>query len=61
MHKIGCADMGVKCEFKTEGEDRNQVKDVFLAHAMEHHNDIMEKLSEDEKKGMMKKVDEVIG
>jgi predicted small metal-binding protein len=29
MHKIGCADMGVKCEFKTEGEDRDQVKDIL--------------------------------
>jgi predicted small metal-binding protein len=61
MHKIGCADMGVKCEFKTEGEERDQVRDVFLKHAMENHSDIMEKMSEEEKKDMMKKVDEVIG
>jgi predicted small metal-binding protein len=61
MHKIGCADMGVKCEFKTEGEDRDQVKDIFLKHAMENHNDIMENMSEEEKDQMMKTVDEVIG
>ena len=61
MHDIGCSDMGVKCDFKAEGEDRNKVKDTFLKHAMENHGDLLAKMSDDEKKEMMEKIDKVIG
>ena len=61
MHDIGCSDLGVKCEFKTEGEDRKRVKDQFLQHAMDKHGSMIEGMSDEERKQLMNKVDEIIG
>ena len=60
MKKLGCKDMGVACDFVATGETAEDVKKMLVDHAMKEHKDMFDKMSQEEKDGMMKKMDKMI-
>ena len=58
MKKLSCKDMGTDCGFVATGETAEEVKNKMVEHAKMDHAEMFNKMSEDEKTGMMKMMDE---
>ncbi|MFO8050559.1 MAG: DUF1059 domain-containing protein [Thermoplasmatota archaeon] len=61
MAKIRCADLGADCPFESKGADKKVVKEEFLKHANDHHSDMLEVMGEEERDGMLKKINDIMG
>ncbi|HEX7586653.1 MAG TPA: DUF1059 domain-containing protein [Patescibacteria group bacterium] len=58
MKTLSCKDMGTDCSFVATGETAEEVKNKMMEHAKADHTEMFNKMSKDEKMGMMKMMDE---
>ncbi len=58
MKQLSCKDMGAaECDFVATGNTAEELKDKMMEHAKMEHSDMLDSMSDDEKSGMMKKMD----
>ena len=61
MKKLSCKEMGGgDCDFTAEGETNEEVIQKIYAHASEAHPEKLQGMSEEEKAGMNKKMEEIL-
>ena len=61
MKSLKCNDVsGQKCPFDAHAESIEEAKELLKKHGMEVHPDMMEKLSDEDKKNMEAKMDQSI-
>ena len=61
MWKVSCADLGdPSCHFEATGQTADEAKQKLMAHAKEAHADKLAGMSEADKSGMMKMMDEKV-
>ncbi len=59
--KLGCNDIGsMDCDYVAEGNTAKEVIDAMFTHASEKHADILTSMSEQEKAGMVEKMQGLI-
>ncbi|OGI29309.1 MAG: hypothetical protein A2288_02940 [Candidatus Moranbacteria bacterium RIFOXYA12_FULL_44_15] len=58
MMKLSCKAMGADCGYEATGETAEEVKNKMMEHAKMEHKDMLDKMSDSEKKEMMAKMDE---
>jgi len=58
MKSLSCKDMGTDCHFVATGDTAEEAKNKMVEHAKADHAEMFNKMSEDEKMGMMKMMDE---
>lgn len=58
MMKLSCRDMGIDCDFSATAETKEELKGKMMKHAEMDHKDILDKMSDAEKKDMMAKMEE---
>jgi predicted small metal-binding protein len=61
LFKVTCKDMGLKdCGFSVTTHSPDEAKKAIFAHARYAHPEKLSMMSESQKQGMMKKLDEMI-
>jgi len=58
MKKLTCKAMGTECHFEATGQTAEEVKNKMVEHAKTDHAEMFNKMSDSEKEGMMKMMDE---
>lgn len=62
MKSVKCSDLGApECPFVAEGETNEEVKQKLYEHAGVVHPEKMKEMTEEDKKQMDAKIDELIG
>ncbi len=60
MKTLRCKSVSGLCDFVAEGETNEEVKQKLAEHGMEAHAEELSKMTEEEKKEMEKKEDELL-
>jgi len=60
MKELGCRDLGGDCSFVARGDSGEKVKKDLLAHAEKEHAEMMKKMSSQQRKEMMSKIDRLL-
>jgi predicted small metal-binding protein len=58
MYKLSCRDMGMDCDFSAMAETKEALMDKMMDHAKVDHKDMLDKMSDTEKKDLMTKMEE---
>ena len=60
MYSISCRDLGGDCDHTVTGNSVEEVKEGLFAHAADAHPEKLKTMSEEEKKAMVQKMEEVL-
>jgi len=61
MKTLKCSDLGSEhCSYEASGESNQEIIDTMFKHAGEVHPEKVEAMNEEEKKGMVQKMNELL-